>query len=46
MSLVGYHDKTVLSRLTPRDQSTAGALGFVTREKQRVEVGERGQVVI
>jgi hypothetical protein len=39
MSLVGYDDKTVRSRLTPWDHSTAGALRFVAREKQRVEVG-------
>ncbi len=36
MSLVG--DKTVRSRMTPCDDSTAGALRFVAREKQRVEV--------
>ncbi len=38
MSLVGYDDKTVGSRLTPWGRSTAGALRFVSREKQRVEV--------
>ncbi len=45
MSLVDYDNK-VRSRLTPWDHSTAGALRFVAGEKQRVEVGERGQVVI
>jgi hypothetical protein len=39
MSLVGYDDKTVRSRLTPWDHSTAGALRFLAREKQRVEMG-------
>ncbi len=42
MSLVGYDDKTVRSRLTPWDHSTAGALRFVAREKQRLEVGRGG----
>jgi hypothetical protein len=40
MSLVGYDENTVRSRLTPWDHSTAGALRFVAREKQRVEAGE------
>ncbi len=39
MSLASYDDKTVRSRLTPWDHSTADALRFVAREKQRVEVG-------
>jgi hypothetical protein len=43
MSLVGYDYKTVWSRLTPWDHSTPGALGFVAREKQRVEVGRGGR---
>ncbi len=40
MSLVGYDDKTVRSRLTPWDHSTAGALRFVATDKQRVKCGE------
>jgi hypothetical protein len=39
MSLVGCDDKTVWSRLTPWDHSTAGAFRFVPSEKQRVQVG-------
>jgi hypothetical protein len=42
MPLVGYDDKTVWSKLTPWDHSTASALRFVAREKQRVE-GEGGR---
>jgi hypothetical protein len=45
MSLVGYDDKTVRSRLTPWDHSTAGALRFLAREKARVEWGERAGVI-
>ncbi len=46
MSMVGYDNKTVRSRLTPWDHSTAGALRFVAGEKQRMEVGRGGRYVI
>jgi hypothetical protein len=42
MSLVGYDNKIVPSRLTPWDDSTASALRFLARENQRMEVG-RGE---
>ncbi len=43
MSLDGYNDETVWSRLTPWDHSTAGALRFVAREKKRLEMRRGGR---
>ncbi len=43
MSLVGYDNKIVPSRLTPWDDSTASALRFLARENQRLEMRRGGR---